>query len=245
MLRMFNRYSLVARVYPALLALAPVLWTAIVLFPQLLSDYKKGAASALAIGCVLYLIANLARSRGKFAEDRLLVAWGGWSTTIVLRHRDGRIDHVTKERYHSALGAMIGRPLPTAESEAVAPADADDIYRSATKRLLEVRRGPKHQIIEDENASYGFRRNLFGLRPIAVGLAILAGVVTGIIWWARLSPRVTLTALVDSISTYPYLLILVTADLAYALLLALMVTEAFVRQAADEYALALLRSLEG
>jgi hypothetical protein len=34
---MANRYWLVARVYPALLALAPVLWTAVVLVPQLVS----------------------------------------------------------------------------------------------------------------------------------------------------------------------------------------------------------------
>jgi hypothetical protein len=41
-----------------------------------------------------------------------------------------------------------------------------------------------------------------------------------------------------------YLPVLLAADFAWAILLALMITTWFVRQAADEYALALFRSLE-
>lgn len=242
--KMVNRYWLVARVYPALLALAPVLWTTVVLAPQLVSDYLKGTASVLAIGCALYLLSSLARSQGKFAETQLLERWGGWPTTILLRHRDKAIDPYTKARYHQALAGLVGTALPFPAEEPAAPADADDAYRSATKRLIELRRGAEFQIIHDENASYGFRRNLFGLRPIAVGLALTPGAVTALIWWAELPKPVDLGQFAASVRAYPYLPVLLAADFAYAIMLALIITTWFVRQAADEYALALFRSLE-
>ena len=134
--RLFNRYSLVARVYPSLLALAPILWSAIVLFPRLVVSYRNGFASALAIGCSLYLLASLARARGTSAEMILLRSWGGWPTTLFLRHRDASIDPITKARYHLALATMLDRSLPTVIEETADARQADDVYRSATKRLI-------------------------------------------------------------------------------------------------------------
>jgi hypothetical protein len=161
-----------------------------------------------------------------------------------LRHRDGTIDPNTKARYHEALAGLIEATLPSAATEAVAPADADAAYRSATKRLIELRRGLEFQMIHDENASYGFRRNLFGLRTIGIGLALTAGAVTALIWWAELPKPLGLDELAFSVKASPHLPVLLAADLAYAIMLALMITNRFVRQAADEYALALFRSLD-
>jgi hypothetical protein len=242
--RLFNRYSLVARVYPSLLALAPILWSAIVLFPRLVVNYRNGFASALAIGCSLYFLASLARARGKSAEKVLLELWGGWPTTLNLRHRDASIDPITKARYHLALAAMLGRALPTLNEEAADRSGADDVYRSATKRLIEARRGKAHQLLEDENASYGFRRNLFGLKWVAVYATLLAFVTTGVIWWASLAKPVNLSALEVSVETYPHLPILIAADLGYMALTIFMINAEFVRQAADEYAVALFRTLD-
>jgi hypothetical protein len=47
-----------------------------------------------------------------------------------------------------------------------------------------------------------------------------------------------------SVKANPRLPVLLAADLAYAFVSALMITDRFVRQAADEYALALFRSLD-
>jgi hypothetical protein len=242
--RLFNRYSLVARVYPSLLALAPILWSALVLFPRLVANYRDGFASTFAIGCSLYLLASLARARGKSAEIALLESWGGWPTTLLLRHRDASIDPITKARYHLALAAMLGRALPTVNEEAANATGADDVYRSATKRLIEARRAKTYQLLQDENASYGFRRNLFGLRWVAVYATILAAVTTGLIGWASLEKPIDLLSLEVSVETYPHLPILLAADLGYMALMTFMINPEFIRQAADEYALALFRTLD-
>jgi hypothetical protein len=220
------------------------MWSAIVLLPRLVANIRNGLASALAIGCCLYFLASLARARGKLAETKLLMAWGGWPTTIMLRHRDSSIDPVTKSRYHHALATMLGRPMPTAIEESANTDGADDIYRSATKLLIEARRGHAFQMIEDENASYGFRRNLFGLKSIAAGVALLAAITTALVWWASLSRPIDTMSIELSVKTYPHLPILLAADLGYLSLMAFMVNGDFVRQAANEYAVALLRTLD-
>jgi len=118
------------------------------------------------------------------------------------------------------------------------------IYRSATKRLIEARRGKQFQMVEDENASYGFRRNTFGLRPAAVGISAVAAVTTGLIWYAALAKPLDLTTFAQSVTTYPYLPILLATDLVYMAIFIFLINRHFVRQAADEYALALLRTLD-
>lgn len=243
--KLYNRYSLVARVYPALLTLGPILWSTLVLFPTLVSDLRNGTASVLAVGCLLYLLSSVARSRGKLAERHLLERWGGWPTTVFLRHRDASIDPITKARYHAALAVVANIPaLPTAAEELATPEEADHVYRSMTKRLIEIRRGSAFQMVEDENASYGFRRNLFGLKFTAVAVSLLATLTTAVVWWASITKPVNVARFETSIKTYPHLPVLVAADLSYSILLVCLVTQEFVRQAADEYASALFRTLD-
>jgi hypothetical protein len=243
--KFFNHYSLVARVYPAMLSFAPALWTAVVLVPALISDVWNGTVSLLAIGCILYLLASLARSRGKVLEGNLLAAWGGWPTTILLRHGDPTIDPITKARYHRALAAIMGRAsLPTAKEEESAPIEADHIYRSATKQLIETRRAPTFRMLADENASYGFRRNLLGLKWVTVGIALLALGATGQIWWWHVTQPVDFNAIVSAARAHVALPVLLTVDVCYATIFIFMIRRRFVRQAADEYALALFRTLD-
>ena len=245
MFHSFDRYSRVARLYPALLTLAPLICSAILIFPDLIGDLKKGVASALAASCLFYLISSFARSRGKLIEARLLEQWGGWPTTILLRHRDTLIDAHTKARYHAELNALCpGLVLPTVVDEGAAPADADAIYRSATKRLAETRRGPAFKMIEDENASYGFRRNMLGLKPIGLTIAVMAIAVTAFGWWSTVPPSITKAVLVSATENYPHLPVLLAVDVGFFLLWAAMINAKFVRQAADEYAMALFRSLD-
>jgi hypothetical protein len=99
-------------------------------------------------------------------------------------------------------------------------------------------------MVENENASYGFRRNLFGIKPLVLCVAIVSAIVTGIIWWVTITVPITLPGVWNSVRAYPYLLMLFALDLAYAVVITFMVTSQFVRQAADDYALALFRTLD-
>ncbi|HUN73560.1 MAG TPA: hypothetical protein VMU40_03495 [Steroidobacteraceae bacterium] len=241
----FNRYSMVARYYPALLAIAPLIWSSAVLMPDLFSHYRKWTGSIIVLSATLYLIGSLARSRGKFIEKRLIQRWGGWPTTIVLRHRNSVVDPVTKARYHRSLAAISGiQSLPAPMEEAADPTMADDLYRSATKRLIELRRGRAFRMLEDENASYGFRRNLLGLKWTAVCIALVAAGATAIVWWGSFSRPSELTTLVQALGAGAPFPALFCVDLIYAATIIFAVTHRFVEQAAYEYAAALFRTLD-
>jgi hypothetical protein len=107
---LFDSYNRVARLYPALLAIAPILCSAIVVFPSLVSNIPRGAAAVFAFSCLAYFLASLARSRGKKIEEQLLSMWGvlandGYAPT------PGRPDRPGNQ---GALPRRSHRPLPRA-----------------------------------------------------------------------------------------------------------------------------------
>ena len=180
----FDAYERRARLYPGLIAIFPAVAVSLALFPGSIGGHFGGTLVAIFsyVG-VFYLLANLARSEGKKIEPGLLLKWGGWPTNILLRHRDNTIDSYTKERYHNALAKLASDfSPPTVEEERTHPDLADHAYRSATKRLLELRRGAQYQLVHKENAEYGFRRNMLGLKPWAIGISILVGLTLVLVW---------------------------------------------------------------
>jgi hypothetical protein len=202
-----------------------------------------------AVSCgVLYLLASLARSLGKKVERRLLQQWGGWPTTSWLRHSDGNLPRHTKERYHAVLARKVpGLRLPGVEGERADPVAADDAYGSAVEWLKEQCRGKDCRLVEKENAEYGFRRNLLGLRRVGVVLAC-AGLVATAVWigkavglkLAELDGR-RWQLLVDRLGDSPGLLVGVFVINALALVFwVCVVRDTWVRQAGDQYARALL-----
>src|SRR5690349_2097038 len=99
----FDSYSYRARLLPALLTILPVLLTGMILSPVLYNGTGAAVAS-LAVWCgTLWFLANVVRTRGRAAEERLVQEWGGLPTTCMLRHRDDCLDMHTKQRYHAFL----------------------------------------------------------------------------------------------------------------------------------------------
>lgn len=225
-----------------MIALLPAIWTGYLLLRGSWS-WEASSSGALCLACVLFLMATLARARGKATEARLRVLWGDWPTTIMLRHRDLHIDKVTKVRYHEKLVAVTsGKALPLPHQETADESAADEAYRSVTKAFLEHRRGPQYQLIQDENAWYGFRRNLRGLKWPAVWLAAILCIATAGIWLKQTQPL--LVDLFARILAAPLWPAVAGADLLFALCLATIFTDNFVWQAGVEYAEALFRSLD-
>jgi hypothetical protein len=171
----FDAYERKARIYPGLLALLPLIFAfAVVLIPQ---HAIQGILVTSITGCgALYALAALARSRGKAIETRLVKNWGGLPTTIMLRHRDTHIDSVTKKRLHSQIENKTGILMPTLESEVADPGLADEAYAAGAYQLRVTARQCKLPLLEKENASYGFHRNMLGLRWIGFTVAIATGI---------------------------------------------------------------------
>lgn len=100
-------YERAARLYPALLALLPML--VVIVTTSVFGKPMTTQLLALSGACgVTYLLANISRMLGKAQESRLFDAWGGTPTTQLLRHRNTLIDAHTKQRYHAFLAREHG-----------------------------------------------------------------------------------------------------------------------------------------
>lgn len=165
-------YERKARLYPACLAVIPVLALALGQygFSLKLEASMVGLLSALG---VLYLASSIVRELGKRLEGSLFAEWGGKPTTQVLRHRDKMIDPVTKARYHAFLSEQINVKFPSKKDEEAHPDVADTIYQSATKWLLDRTRDKKaFALLFQENIAFGFRRNCLGIKPFSIIIAL-------------------------------------------------------------------------
>ena len=187
--QMFDRYDILARITPGLLApLVPGI-SLLIAYPQIVSGniFRTIGSGAVMIG-LLYLFASMARSRGRAVQHKLKQRWGGLPTEIVLRFRDNTIEMPTKLAYHAALQDLAPDfPLPNASAEEQDLDVADGIYRAVIRRLIDLRRGPKYPLIHNDNIAYGFWRNLLGMRVVAVLLAICALAVIGAVRTAQMT----------------------------------------------------------
>lgn len=183
--QMFDSYGRQARVFPGLLTIFPPLLAILAWFPWLLLSNVMATLLTLAMSCgFLYALASYARTKGKRVEPKLLKSWGGWPTTILLRH-DSELDPYTRRRYHTYLSSSVplGLKFPTVDEERADRAAADHVYDSAVRWLKESARGREHVMVLRENAQYGFRRNLWGLKPVAMTLCLITlGLITAAVF---------------------------------------------------------------
>ena len=164
----FDRYVLIARVFVALIVIAPLvpLLAAAISWQRL--SWTRVLGSAVAVVIVFYVMGDLARQRGRAIEPDLIRQMGGLPSTIMMRHSDPTFDPGTKEQLHEFLASKLKTKAPTAVDEANNPAAADQFYVSGANWLREnTRDQKKFNILFNENVSYGFQRNLLGLRTLA------------------------------------------------------------------------------
>lgn len=229
-------YERAARLYPALLALLPMLialaTTSVFgkpLATQLLS--MSGACGAA------FLLANISRMLGKAQEANLFNTWGGMPTTQLLRHRNEFIDLHTKQRYHAFLARKIKIEFPTSEQELTAPETADKIYRAGVKWLLGKTRDKKRfALLFKENISYGFHRNGYGLKW--VGMLISMGSIAWLVTANHAGAPANWSAFPSNH------LVTIGIELAITLAWAIYFSESRVKLAALAYADMLLRACD-
>jgi hypothetical protein len=107
-----DRYTRIARIKPALLVVLPAALAVLAWFP----DAKLGAVWVLVATCVgTFLLAQVARARGKATEAKLFEKFGGHPTIRRLRQLDAA-NTVTLQRYRKRIQELLpDLPLPTAE----------------------------------------------------------------------------------------------------------------------------------
>lgn len=177
-LNLFDHYSLRARLQPALVTLLPMA-LGVFAWSEPGARWMTALWTTLGTSGATYLLAIMARNRGKATEPALWDSWGGTPTTQLLRH-SGPGNPVLRERWHEALATLLKKPLPTASEEAADPKAADAVYAAVTRLLINERRDTKkYPLIYNENVNYGFCRNLYAQRAVGVGAAI-AGIAASV-----------------------------------------------------------------
>lgn len=241
LLNLLDRYGRLARLYPAVLTLAPLLAIPGV---SLASDITVSvSAVSLAVIALFYGLTHWVRTLGKKAERDLLARWGGWPTTRLLRWGDRTLDPTTKTRYHTYLRDR-GLTMPTPADEYANTRLANEQLASAVTWLRNNRRGDAHFLVHIENAAYGFRRNLYGAKPVGIIVALAVAAFGG---WSIMVPPSPAAAAMPATLLGPHagaLLAIVVGIIALYAWFA-MVTPAWVRAAAETYAKTLLETCDG
>lgn len=211
-------YTRTARITPAVLAVVPAL-AFVFYLPQL--PALGGVLPALGVIGVVPVAAEVVRGRGRQVERRLTDTWGGLPTTRALRHHSGEATELRASR-RAAVEQLTGQRLPTARDESASPTQADERYIAAvTTVLARLRDTPEGSVLQAENVSFGFRRNLRGLREIALIVLVVAALIdllVGVLFGLHLST-----------------LLVLAVDVFSALFWCAVVTDDWVRKQADIY----------
>ncbi len=169
----FDTYTIKARLLPVLIVMLPAILASISWFPELETTGENLWSLAVSAG-IPALLAQLGRDRGKKKQAGLFQSWGGAPSVVNLRYSASSNEHYIK-RLHSKLQTLLGDSpkLPTPEEEAADPDSADEIYETCSRMLRDrTRDKDRFYLLFSENCNFGFRRNLWGLKPL--GLVILS-----------------------------------------------------------------------
>lgn len=233
-LQYFDGYTVRARIVPALIAGLPSLAFLFVTVPW--DSFSLSNAIVLTMGFILlYAFADLARSRGKKVEAKL-----NTRQTPELWHRaDRRIPQISKDIYRAFIARVLNHPAPTEQDELNDLESADDFYLSAGNWLRDATRdSAKFKILYDELLTYGYRRNLLGLKPIA--LAMNALVATALIALFYIRPSYFYDLNHADVKFYT----LVLTTLCHSLYMILAVNKNGVKEASGTYGQQLILSCE-
>lgn len=236
-LKFFDAYTIRARVFPAIIAAIPALAMLILLVSWTGLALSSGIAT-IGLLIILYMFSDFARSQGRKIEPRIYELQGGKPSVTMMRRADTSLDTDSKDRYRAFLASELTHTAPTAAEEEQNQAGADAFYEQAGTWLREnTRDTKKFSILFNENITYGYRRNLLGLRWVALGLnLIVVAICAGLLW--RSAP-----VNIDDPFTGRVLVVLVVAVI-HAVYIVAVVNQRSVIAAARTYARQLILSTE-
>lgn len=181
--KLFDAYTLRARLFPAIVAAAPAL-AALALLISWKSFGLSNLIATLGILVLLFAIADFSRSRGRAIEGKLYAGHGGMPSITMFRRNDATLDAGSKDRYREFLAGKLGTAAPTVQEENADQGAADAFYAQCGNWLRQnTRDTKKFPILFSENVTYGFRRNLLGVKMLALCLNVIVVALCAFILW--------------------------------------------------------------
>lgn len=235
-MKVFDAYSLRARLFPAIIAAAPAL-AALALLISWKSFELSNIIATISIFVLLFAVADFSRAQGRKIELKLHSEYGGLPSITMFRRSDPTIAQGLKDRYRAFLAGKLGTALPSLDEELASQHDADSFYEQCGVWLRQnTRDTKKFPILFNENITYGFRRNLLGVKWLALALNVVVVVICCVMLWR------TSWALEADLGKRMIVVLVVAA--AHATYMLLGVRKAVVWDASRAYARELILSCE-
>jgi len=175
-----DAYTINARYKPALIVALPIFLAVLAWFPNGIKGLSVITGLLTWAGGTA-LLAQIGRDQGKKKEPGLYADWGGQPSIRMLRHRDAPNKVIMARRHSKLQGLIKDIKIPTEQDEKEDPAGADRVYDACCAFLrANTRDKKKFPLIAQENMNYGFRRNLWGMRPFGVGMSLIGIALVGL-----------------------------------------------------------------
>jgi len=113
-----------------------------------------------------WVLASFVGDMGRKTQPVLFDNWGGPPTTKALRLREPTDNPVQRDGWRYAAQKLAGVTLSTAAEEAADPVTADQRIATATSQLLRLGQPGGVDAVRNENAAFGYQRNMYGFRRI-------------------------------------------------------------------------------
>lgn len=232
----FDRYTLYARVLPAYIVVCPAGIAFAVIYGSV-SLIELLSATTFAPALIAAVLAQIGRDAGYRKQSNLWERWGGPPTTQILRHRASKINPALRARYHDQLRRLLPDiNIPSPSDEENDPVAADNIYEVCVRYLISrTRDARKFPLVFRENVNYGFRRNLWALKPFGIVCSSTAMAASVYRLWGYRG---------DLVSAPPGIVLAAIIGLALLAMWLFVIAPSWVMITAEAYAVRLLEASE-
>ncbi|MEH2549094.1 phosphoglycerol transferase MdoB-like AlkP superfamily enzyme [Bradyrhizobium sp. AZCC 2262] len=237
MFKFLDAYSIRARLFPAILGAAPAL-AALALLISWQHIHLSNIIATTTLLVLLFALSDFARKLGVYVEPKIYAEMGGKPSVTMFRRSDKTIEDSTKDRYRTFIAGKINQPVPSSRQESANQSVADAFYEACGTWLrTHTRDAKKFPLVFGENVGYGFRRNQFGLKWVALALnLIVVAICAALLWY-----RTTLDMGIDLTTRTTLVFVVAVIHAAY---FAFVVTKNSVKESARKYGRELILSTE-
>lgn len=178
----FDTYSFRARFIPVVIVFLPLGLSLGRYLPTgtVTHDLLGGTLGAIAIA---FLLSQIARDAGRKKQPELFHTWGGTPSVLMLGYRTTTLPPLFLKEVHQKLTQLSSSLIfPSGcEDEEADPSQYEPSFEAGSEMIRERLRDQK--MVNKENISYGFRRNLWGMKRMAIALMLLSFSINGIQLW--------------------------------------------------------------
>ncbi len=180
-----DTYSIKARLFPSILAIAPVLVLCL-LSATWVDPGIPEVVATMAVMVLFFAAANLARKLGRAKEAKIFADSGGRPFNPELTRSDSTLPAEQKNRYREFIALQLGVSAPTEADERLNIDKTRDFYNQAYTFLRESTRDQeKFNLLFNENISYGYHRNLLGLKAVGIALNLASLCIGAALIWLQ------------------------------------------------------------